>query len=376
MIAKITTGNNLYGALAYNQEKVDAGKGAVLGTHIICEPQDGRFTASQTSEEIQRFIPSHYRTEKPVVHVSLNPDSKDNLPDYKLLDIATDYMQGMGWGEQPYIVFKHTDIERVHIHVVSIQVRPDGRKIDDSNRNRRSVAITEEIEKKYNLHPAKEQRSTTLRQLMPIDPNAGNLKKQIAAVVKTAVDRYRFQTLGEWRALLSFYGIGVEEIEGERRGQPYCGVLYTALDKDGERISTRVAIKSSLMDRSVGFAGLERRMEQSARRIDTDKSREQARRTIEKALGKNPTEDQLRELLRTEGIDLFMRRNAAGRITGVTFIDHRSRTVLNGSRLGKEYSANAFERRFKAENSSAEQSPTTAKKQPSRAAEPNIKVKR
>lgn len=41
-----------------------------------------------------------------------------------------------------------------------------------------------------------------------------------------------------------------------------------------------------------------------------------------------------------------MRRNDTGRIYGVTFIDHHSRVVLNGSRLGKEYSANVFNERF------------------------------
>ena len=43
---------------------------------------------------------------------------------------------------------------------------------------------------------------------------------------------------------------------------------------------------------------------------------------------------------------LYIRRNENGRIVGVTFIDHETRTVVNGSRLGKAYSANAFELRF------------------------------
>ena len=34
--------------------------------------------------------------------------------------------------------------------------------------------------------------------------------------------------------------------------------------------------------------------------------------------------------------------NDTGRITGVTFIDHQARCVVNGSRLGKAFSANAL----------------------------------
>lgn len=42
MVANISTGNDVYGALAYNQQKVDKGAGAVLATHIIREPTAGR----------------------------------------------------------------------------------------------------------------------------------------------------------------------------------------------------------------------------------------------------------------------------------------------------------------------------------------------
>ena len=127
MVANITTGKDVYGALAYNQEKVDRGDGKVLLTHIVREPADGRFNVAATAEDLLRWMPSHYRTEKPVVHVSLNPAPEDRLDDGQLAEIAGAYMERMGWGGQPYIVFKHTDIGREHIHIVSVQVAQDGR---------------------------------------------------------------------------------------------------------------------------------------------------------------------------------------------------------------------------------------------------------
>jgi hypothetical protein len=133
MVANITTGKDVYGALAYNQEKVDRGDGKVLLTHTVREPADGRFNVAATAEDLLRWMPSHYRTEKPVVHVSLNPAPEDRLDDGQLAEIAGAYMERMGWGGQPYIVFKHTDIGREHIHIVSVQVAQDGRKINDSS---------------------------------------------------------------------------------------------------------------------------------------------------------------------------------------------------------------------------------------------------
>lgn len=59
-------------------------------------------------------------------------------------------------------------------------------------------------------------------------------------------------------------------------------------------------------------------------------------------------ETELRERLRERHIDLCLRRNDTGRITGATFIDHETRCVFNGSRLGKAFSANALHERFAA----------------------------
>lgn len=201
MVAKITAGNNLYGALAYNQEKVDQEKGKVLATHIAREPVDGIFNVAGAADDLQRWMPLHFRCEKPVIHISLNLDIKDNLTDEQLSEVATKYMDRMGWGGQPYIVFKHSDIEREHIHIVSVQVDPDGKKINDKLRNERSVAITEALEKEYGLHPAKGQKRSGQWQFTPVDQTKGNLKKQIVAVVKPAASMSHFQTLGEFRVL-------------------------------------------------------------------------------------------------------------------------------------------------------------------------------
>ncbi len=91
---------------------------------------------------------------------------------------------------------------------------------------------------------------------------------------------------------------------------------------------------------------LERHMERSRERIKRDDTRKRLCRLVDEALRTTATEHALRDSLRKERIDLYLRRNDTGRIVGVTFIDHSTRTVVNGSRLGKAYSANALEMRF------------------------------
>ncbi|WP_297973510.1 conjugal transfer protein MobB [uncultured Bacteroides sp.] len=345
MVARISTGQSLYGALAYNQEKVDEGHAKILAANLVLQPEDGQFSIGDCMKDFQRWMPSHYRTEKPVIHISLNPHPDDVLTDEQLTAIGEEYMQKLGYGNQPYLIFKHEDIDRRHIHIVSLRVDSTGKKINDSNEYRRSKAITEELEQKYGLHPAEGQKKGEDWQLTPVDNDKGNLKKQINNVVKPLLKMYRFQSMGEFRALLSLYNIGVEEVKGEVNGCNYHGILYSALNKDGKKNGT--PIKSSVLGKSTGIAAIEKQMQQSGTVIKDKKLKERTRRVVSAAIQRTRTESDFRKELSAQGIDLVLRRNEDNRIYGVTFIDHRNRVVLNGSRLGKDFSANVFNEYFR-----------------------------
>ena len=340
MVAKINIGSNLYGALAYNQEKVDKELGKILGSNLVFEPTDGQFNVAECMNDFMQFVPVHFRTEKPVFHVSLNPHPDDRLTDDQLTDIGREYMQRLGYGNQPYLIFKHEDIGREHIHIVSLRVDSNGKKIDGYKEHERSKAITEHLERKYNLNPAEGQKRTEQWELSPVDVSGGNLKKQITSVIKPLASMYHFQSMGEYKAVLSLYNIGVEELQGEVKGKPYRGLLYSALDSEGNKIGN--PLKSSIFGKSVGYDGLEKRMATSAERIKAKNLKAHTLKAVSEAKRNYLTESEFRAELRKQGIDVLFRRNDEGRIYGATFIDHTTRTVLNGSRLGKEYSANVF----------------------------------
>jgi hypothetical protein len=346
MIARINIGSSLYGALAYNQEKVDENLGKVLASNLVCEPMDGRFSVLACTTDFARWLPSpkHLPTKKPVIHISLNPHPEDKLTDNQLADIGREYMDKLGYGGQPYLIFKHEDIGRDHIHIVSLRVDCEGKLIKNSFEHKRSKEITELLERKYCLIPADRQKQSEQWKLTPVDPAQGNLKKQIASVIKPLVDTYKFQTLGEYRALLSLYNIGLEEVKGELHGKSYHGLVYSELDKEGEKVGT--PLKSSLFGKSFGFDELENRMVKSGEQIKQHGFREQARKTIARAVSTSHSESELREQLKLNNVDLVIRRNDQNRIYGVTFIDHNNQCAFNGSRLGKEFSANAFNDRF------------------------------
>ena len=107
MVAKISTGKDLYGALAYNQTKVENGHAKILDANLLPYPEDGRFRMGGTMEAFTAWLPSHYRTEKPVIHISLNPHPDDALTDGQLAAIGREYMEQLGYGNQPFLIFKH-----------------------------------------------------------------------------------------------------------------------------------------------------------------------------------------------------------------------------------------------------------------------------
>lgn len=180
MVANIRSGSSPGGALRYNKEKADKDEAEVLHWHRMLEPFDkyGRLNIDACMESFRPYLEANRRTTNTVFHASLNPSPEDRLTDDQLRDIAQEYMERMGYGNQPYIVFKHKDIDRQHLHIVSLRVDEKGRKLPHDFEARRSAEITRDLEHKYNLYPAvkgQEQRDTP--DLRKVNYKAGNVKQ-------------------------------------------------------------------------------------------------------------------------------------------------------------------------------------------------------
>ena len=173
-----------------------------------------------------------------------------------------------------------------------------------------------------------------------MDYTAGDVKHQIGNTVKAACYGYRFQSFGEYKALLATYNICAEEVKGEINGRPYQGIVYSAMNDKGEKVGNPV--KASRIGKSVGYEAVQRRMEKSGEVIKDKKLKERTRKIVAATMQTARSSKELEQQLKKQGIDVVFRQNDNRRIYGVTFIDHDSRVVLNGSRLGKEYSANVF----------------------------------
>lgn len=341
MIAKIGRSANLYGALAYNQLKVENENGRILFANKMIETASGHYSVAQLTQSFVPYLIANRNTEKHTLHISLNPDPNDKVSDDKFREMAELYMKEMGYGEQPFVVFKHTDIDRSHIHIVSVCVDEQGKKISDKFEKMRSMNVCRELEKKYSLIPATEKkRNQNDKVFHPVNYQAGDVKCQIASVIRHLPNYYQYQTLGEYNALLSLFNITTEKIEGELQGKMQQGLLYIPLNEKGERIGH--PFKASLFGKSAGLPALELHFAKCKIALKDTPTKQTLKSAITIALQTTSDEQAFKKQLREQGINVVVRRNDTGRIYGITFIDHNSKVVWNGSRLGKELSANIF----------------------------------
>ena len=343
MIAKISSTENLGGALGYNFKKVQHDEAAVLCVNELRQSFDGTFQMDKVLADMQKAIPVQCRTKKTVFHCSLNPHPDEKLSDETLMQIAKEYMEALGYGKQPYIVFKHNDIAREHIHIVSLRVDSRGQKINDKFEKRRSKQITDALERKFGLIPSSKVSGKVEIETPKVDIGKGNIKEQVASVVRTVLKHYRFCSLGELNAILSRYNLAVEEVKTENRSKRYDGLVYVPTDDKGNKVST--PIHASDIGRGVGYTAVQNK---------TLKSKQMVKPLIPTIRGKvletmrtSPdTEEKLRQRLEEQGLRVVIRKNEGGRIYGITFIDDDRGIAVNGSRLGKGYAANKYNEYF------------------------------
>ncbi len=310
-----------------------------MGANKIILPADGQIDIGRIAENFREFMPMMGRTKKPVLHISLNPHPDDKLTDQDFEILAREYLEKLGFGEQPFIIYKHEDIHRHHIHIVTVNVNEQGKRLNQDFLFRRSKKITTELEEKYNLHKAQREKITPDMPIKKVDP-LGDIKRQVANTVKMVGMRYKFQTLGEYNAVLSLYNIRCEQTDGRVNGREYHGLVYFATDDDGKVIAN--PFKASRLGKFASRTAVEGRFERAKDKIDVASTRNRVADVLSRTTDKEDFTSKLKDC----GIDVIFRYTDEGRIYGVTFIDHNAMTVLNGSRLGKQFSANALNERF------------------------------
>ena len=316
-------------------------------------------------QAFEPYIALNSHVKKPVIHISLNPSPKDILSEEQMTVLAQEFMEKFGYGNQPYIVWLHEDIDRKHMHIVSVRINEKGEKIDHNREAVRAQNICRKMEVKYGLHPTLgEHAEREPINLQKVDYLKGDVKAQVKHTARTLLECYNCHSLAEYNTLLNLYNVTVYEIRGSVGGKEYHGIMYGALDDNGQQVGT--PFKSSKFGKVFGYEALQKKFAASVEKVKKDKLAERTRQEIIKAMQDIGTKEDFVRGLKDADIEVVYRINPEGRLYGITFIDHTTRTVFNGSRLGKAFSANVFNELFNNPDADRERLIPQPEQEPSR----------
>ena len=345
MVPNVTSGGSFYGVIAYNKIKVDDGTAKVLWHPKIAADTSGNIPIENCVQAFEPYIALNSHVRKPVIHISLNPSPKDILSEEQMTVLAQEFMEKFGYGNQPYIVWLHEDINRKHMHIVSVRINEQGEKIDHNREAIRAQNICREMEVKYGLHPtlAGQEKQEPVS-LQKVDYPKGDVKAQVKHTARALLECYNFHSLAEYNTLLNLYNVTAYEVRGSVDGKEYHGIMYGALDDDGQQAGT--PFKSSKFGKAFGYEALQKKFAASVENVKRDNLAERTRKEVVKAMQGISTKEDFARRLKEADIEVIYRINPDGRLYGITFIDHAGRTVFNGSRLGKPFTANVFNELF------------------------------
>lgn len=349
MVAKITIPKSIEAALNYNEKKVQKGSAECLhAANYLSEAKNMNFY--QKLNGFERLNNLNKRATTNTLHVSLNFDPSEKLSNDKLIEVANVYMEKIGFGDQPFLVYKHEDAGHPHIHIVSTTIKDDGSRINTHNIGRnQSEKARKEIEQMYGLVKAELHQQLMKPRIKPVELTKviygkSETKRSISNVVGAVFSQYKFTSLPEFNAALKQFNVVADRGKEEGRIYRNRGLVYRILlDVNGNKVG--VPIKASSIGCKPILDNLEKKFILNEPAKEPLKHR--TKNTIDECL--QSSHNSIKNLvtaLHQKQIYTVLRQNAEGRLYGITFVDNQNKVVFNGSDLGKGYSASALQSRL------------------------------
>lgn len=350
MVAIIKTGHSVQRSFYYNENKIGQGDAQCIMAGNY--PKDlADLNQMQRLNMLLKTAALNENVKRNSVHISLNFDPSEKLTKDQLTEIAGVYMDNIGFKDQPFLVYEHYDAGHPHIHIVSVKVRPDGSRIETNNIGKNeSEKARKQIEIDFNLVKA-EAHKRQIFELKPVNVSKAQYgksqtKQAISNVLNTVLNSYKYTSVAELNAVLRQYNVLADSGSKESRISKNNGLVYRILDDKGRPVG--VPIKASDFHFNPGLKYLSERFALNETARQPHKAR--VKNAIDLVLmgASKPDLQGLASALDKQGIKVVLRQNESGIIYGITYVDHRTKSIFNGSSLGKPYSANGIQARCRA----------------------------
>ncbi|SDE86090.1 Relaxase/Mobilisation nuclease domain-containing protein [Mucilaginibacter pineti] len=343
MVAVINSGTSIRGAFLYNESKVQEGVAdCLMAVNYPMDLED--MTEKMRLNMLLKMAERNPAVKRNCIHISLNFAPEEQHSREFLKELAQEYMDRIGFGDQPFLLYQHYDSGHPHVHILTTTVRHDGIRIETNNIGKiLSEPARKEMEIKYGLVKAEDHKKELFqpKAINPAVVQYGKVssKRAISSILSSVLNSYKYTSLAELNALLQLYNVTAQRGDEDSRMYKNKGLTYRIINKEGKPIST--PIKASAFHQKALLKDIEARFLRND--VERQKHKAKARVTIDKCLRTSVAGiEKLAGILKKEGIDLVLRRNKDGFIYGVTCIDHRTKSIFNGSDLGKQFSAAAI----------------------------------
>src|SRR3954463_8697867 len=211
MVAVIHASSSLRNALNYNEQKVKEQNATCLAA--VNYPKDVEdLTFYQKLNRLQNQADLNIKTKINSVHISLNFDPSEKLSEEKLKEISDTYLQKIGFENQPYLLYQHHDAGHPHVHIVTTNIKADGRRIELHNLGKiQSEKARKEIENDYGLVKAENMKSKPYELKsaynQKVQYGLTDSRRAITNVLDNVLNTYRYTSLAELNAVLQQYNV-------------------------------------------------------------------------------------------------------------------------------------------------------------------------
>ena len=335
MVVKIKTGKSIKGILSYNEQKVQRGVAdLVLASGFSCDVEE--LTFSQKLRRFEQLIQRTERTKTNAVHISLNFPPEENPNTETLQNIAADYLKRIGFGEQPYLVYRHEDANHSHIHIITTSIRAKGKPINLHNLAKlKSEPARKALEQEYGLIPAENRKKINPFTPIPANPEEANYgktetKATISNIVREVTANYKFTSLEELNAILRQYNVTAYRGAVGSRQYQNRGLSYSMVDRDGYKIG--IPIKASSIYTRPTLNNLEKKMEQNKLKKIPYKKYVQGK--LDAIVARSSSLEGVIGGLQQKDIQCHFERDKDGQVRSLYLIDPFNRTIYNVEELG------------------------------------------
>lgn len=346
MFTKVRGNASIRSTLQYNDKKVSAGQAEIIHAANFIKDA-GEMSKSDILDRFDQRISLNGRTIKPVAHIVAGFKYVDALSNNEMKLLADRYMEGIGFSEQPYVVYRHYDVTQPHMHIVTTNIREDGSRIELRDIIFwKSRQVADALADAFSLRRCErtdvnDKEVFEVKEALAVDYGKTPTQRAMSDVLNTVVEHYKYDNLGELNAGLRVYNMMVYRGKESSLLYKVGGLLYQALD--GKGCKTGCPIKASRFFLKPTLKYLEKKFVEN--RMLKEYSRQRVGTAIEWILaGRSTNWAGFVQSMEREGISVVLQK--AGQSEAVYFVDHRERAVFSGESVGYQYSLPALQEKM------------------------------